>query len=127
VVRKKVCSLFYADDIVILAENAADLQMQLDKVNQWCSKWRMELNQDKTKIIHFRPKTAQMTSYKFTCGSIDLRTCSKYKYLGMYFNEFMGDCEIVKDVAKSATRALGGHSCFITQRSGNSADAKRCT
>jgi len=116
--KKKVCSLFYADDIVILAENAADLQMQLDKVNQWCSKWRMELNQDKTKIIHFRPKTAKITSYKFTCGSIDLNSCSKYKYLGMYFNEFMDDCEIVKDVAKSASRALGGVICKFKNTGG---------
>ena len=35
---KKVCLLLYADDIVIIAENESDLQIQLDFINQWCKK-----------------------------------------------------------------------------------------
>ena len=49
--------LFYADDIVMLSESPQGLQAQLDILNSWCRKWRMEINQDKTKIVHFRPKS----------------------------------------------------------------------
>ena len=39
--------------------------------------------------------------------SMDLSVSKKYKYLGLYFNEHMDDTEIVLDVAKTTTRALG--------------------
>ena len=114
-----ISALFYADDIVVIAESAKDLQFQLDTINDWCSKWRMELNQSKTKIIHFRPRTTTQTVYKFKCGDLDIDYCSKYKYLGLYFNPHMDEKEIVKDVAKSATRALGGMISKYKQTGGN--------
>ena len=102
-----VSALFYADDIVVLSESVTGLQTQLDTVNNWCAKWRLELNQDKTKIIHFRPKSVSVTKYKFNCGDLTLNLCEKYKYLGMYFNEHLDETIIISDVVKSATRALG--------------------
>jgi hypothetical protein len=108
---KTVSALFYADDIVVLAENAVDLQAQLNIVNEWCSKWRMELNESKTKIMHFRPKSTNASKVEFKCGNVKLEMATKYKYLGLYFNEHMDENDIVKDVAKSATRALGAVIC----------------
>ena len=102
-----VSALFYADDIVIMAENAKDLQIQLNIVNEWCKTWRMELNQDKTKVLHFRPGSAPQTSCTFKCGELNIELATKYKYLGLYFNDNMDDTEIIKDVAKGAIRALG--------------------
>ncbi|VDI73582.1 Hypothetical predicted protein [Mytilus galloprovincialis] len=46
--------LLYADDIVLLAPDEESLQMMLNVVNNWCSKCRLSLNFEKTKIIHFR-------------------------------------------------------------------------
>ena len=66
----------------------------------------MEINQRKTKALHFGPKSVNRTTYKFTCGYLDIDVASKYKYLGLYFNEHMDESEIVNDVAKSATRAF---------------------
>ncbi len=36
----KICILFYADDIVILTEDAAQLQLLLNFTNTWCKKWK---------------------------------------------------------------------------------------
>lgn len=102
-----VSALFYADDIVVMSESPHGLQKQLDIVSKWCYKWRMELNKDKTKIIHFRPKSVTSTKYKFRCGNMELSVTTKYKYLGLFFNQHMDDSQIVEDVAKNATRALG--------------------
>ena len=51
---EKLSLLLYADDIVILAENAQDLQVMLNVVYSWCYKWRIELNCQKSRVIHFR-------------------------------------------------------------------------
>ncbi len=52
----KLCILLYADDIVLLSENERDLQSMLDKLNEWCVKWHMKVNETKTNVIHFRNK-----------------------------------------------------------------------
>jgi hypothetical protein len=49
-----VSILLYADDIVLLAPDEHSLQLMLDCVNTWCLKWRLLVNKDKTKVIHFR-------------------------------------------------------------------------
>ena len=42
--------LLYADDIVLLAENELNLQRQLDILNTWCKKWRLNVNLTKVKL-----------------------------------------------------------------------------
>ena len=46
--------LLYADDIVCLAENEDDLQSILFIIENWCKKWRLEVNLTKTNIVHVR-------------------------------------------------------------------------
>ena len=52
----KISILLYADDIVILANSEQDLQQMLNTLNHWCQKWQLNVNEEKTKIIHFRGK-----------------------------------------------------------------------
>ena len=66
--------LLYADDIVLLAGTAGDV------LNQWCHKWRMKINQTKSKVIHFRCKKTKQTISNFKCGDISLDVTSEYKY-----------------------------------------------
>jgi len=48
-----ISSLLYADDVALIAPDEQNLQRKLDCNNSWCLKWRMTINKDKTKIIHF--------------------------------------------------------------------------
>ena len=78
--------LLYADDIVCLADNEADMQELLFIVEKWCRKW---------------------SNYTFLFNLRPAEYCKKYKYLGMTLNEFMDykiTTEILSDVAG---RALG--------------------
>ena len=52
-------SLAYADDMVLLATSKAGLQKLLDITNQWCRRWRVTINVDKTKVVHFRRGSAR--------------------------------------------------------------------
>ena len=46
--------LMYADDIIIMAETPEDLQLGLNIIEQYCNKWKLKLDKNKTKIIVFR-------------------------------------------------------------------------
>ena len=46
--------LLYADNIVCLANSEIDLQAILVIIEEWCQKWRLEVNLTKTNIMHVR-------------------------------------------------------------------------
>ncbi len=58
----KISILMYADNIVLLAENEKDLQCLLDKLNNWSLKWKMQVNQFKTNVVHFKKKGQPRTN-----------------------------------------------------------------
>ncbi len=47
--------LLYADDLWLIAEDEAGLQILLDKLDSSCKRWGMKINCSKTQIVHFRP------------------------------------------------------------------------
>lgn len=47
--------LLYAEDVVLAAPSETLLQRKMDILNDWCKKWRLTVNKDKTKVIHFCP------------------------------------------------------------------------
>ena len=61
-----VSLLLYADDIVLLSENEENLQKMLCYVREWCQKWQMTVNIEKTKVLHFRKKRTKRYNYRFS-------------------------------------------------------------
>ena len=45
--------LLYADDGALVAESPEDLQLMLEILKSFCSKWRLLVNVDKTEIMVF--------------------------------------------------------------------------
>ena len=84
-----VATLLYADDIVILAENCEDLQNLIKVIHSWCAKWNMEVNIEKTKIVHYRKKNKPRSNFKFLYGNHILEITDHYKYLGCVLNEYL--------------------------------------
>ena len=77
--------LLYADDTIILAENERDLQAALDSVQEYCTKFKLIVNINKTKIIIFsRGKVRRFTTFKYGCDIIEV--VSDYVYLGVKMN-----------------------------------------
>ena len=74
--------LLYADDIAILSKTEAGMQTMLNKLDDWCRKWRITVNETKTKVLHFRPKAMIATNYVFKRGNQKIDVDSSYKYLG---------------------------------------------
>ena len=96
----------YADDIVLISENANGLQSMLNVLNDWCCKWRITVNENKTKVLHFRNRNINRSNVIFKCGEKVIDYESDYKYLGFWFNDHLDMKKCVKEIAKSASRAL---------------------
>ena len=78
----KILVLAHADDLVLISESAEDLQILLDTLYDWCHKWRLHVNVDKTKIMHFRSKTKIRSNFVFNVQGNTLDYVTDYKYLG---------------------------------------------
>ena len=64
----KVSVLLYADDIcLILAYNDQDLQRVLDTLPyyNWCKRWRVLINTEKLKVVHFRMGRRRRSDFQF--------------------------------------------------------------
>ena len=68
--------LMYADDLVMLAPDE-DEQCLLDTLNIWCVKWRLQINQDKSQIVHFRNQSRKSSDREFKTGHKVLDVVSK--------------------------------------------------
>ena len=63
--RKSRSTIVYADNVVLIAENEEELQQMLNKLNLWCENNKLEVNINKSKVIHFRNRSKQGTNRIF--------------------------------------------------------------
>jgi hypothetical protein len=49
----QVNSLLYADDIILLSSTQEGLQNSLNVLSNFCSSWKLDVNQEKSKAIVF--------------------------------------------------------------------------
>ena len=81
----KLYVLLYADDTVLLAESESDLQKALTAAQNYCEKWKLHVNLDKTKIVIFsKGKVTKHCDFKFNGQLVEV--VSEYLYLGVIFN-----------------------------------------
>ena len=76
--------LLYADDTVILSDNADDFQNCLNAFNDYCNEWHLHVNLSKTKIIIFGARNTN--NFNFTLGNEWLDITNTYHYLGITFS-----------------------------------------
>ena len=58
-------SLLYINDLVIMADTEEQLQNLLNLVFNWCSTWQLQVNTDKTNMVHYRLTRQQKTHFNF--------------------------------------------------------------
>jgi hypothetical protein len=103
----KLSILLYADDIVLVALSEADMQNMLDKLHDWCKRWRVLINTDKSKVVHFRAPHKKRSESQFRIGGNILQITDKYKYLGVIFSEKKDYTLDAENLAAADGRALG--------------------
>lgn len=81
----KLCILLYADDIVLFANSAEDLQKSLNVLADYCLRWKLVVNTEKTKIMVFRKAGNLRQNLRFFYNGTQIEIVKKYKYLGVMF------------------------------------------
>ena len=105
--------LLYADDICLMAPTPEKLQKMLDVVARWCRKWGMQINTQKTQILHVRNPQRPRSTYQFNCGGTPLAYTDSYKYLGFILHEHLINEKNVNTLSAAASRSFGRiHSIF---------------
>ena len=81
----KLFLLMYADDIVIFANSAEELQSCLNILSEYCSRQKLSVNRDKTKVVVFRKGGRLPGTLAFYYDGHQLEIVNKYTYLGIVF------------------------------------------
>ena len=78
-------------------------------MHEWCRQWRLNININKSNVVHFRSAKRKQSKFQFQFGNIQLNYCSSYKYLGVYLDEHLKftHCKSTS-VSDSGSRAFGG-------------------
>ena len=104
---QQISILLFADEVALIAETEENMQKMLKCLHEWCSKWRLGLNMDKTKIVHYRHESCAQSDFFFSIGETKVSMTNTYKYLGLWLEEHLNLKEMVKALSASAGRALG--------------------
>ena len=99
-------SLLYADDLIILSRSKSGLQNCLNQINEWCSKWLMEVNIKKTKIMIFQKHNSKLPNLHFHIGNKKIDIVKEYTYLGLKLVP-NGKCKLAQQqLSEKALHAL---------------------
>ena len=79
-----VNSIFWADDIVLLAESEQNLKELINTVSSYCHQNRLTINIKKTKCLIFN-ETGRLLRHTFLLNGVKLENVREYKYLGFKF------------------------------------------
>ncbi|MCG8032789.1 MAG: hypothetical protein JAZ03_11525 [Candidatus Thiodiazotropha taylori] len=102
----KLFLLLYADDIVIFSENAHGLQDGLNILHEYCQKWKLTVNPNKSKIMVFRKGGRLPQNLQFQYGDTVLEITSKFTYLGIVFTSGGSFSEAQATLSGQAQKAI---------------------
>ena len=80
--EETISILPYADDIALITSDEQSMQLMLNKLTDWCLKWKLSVNPEKTKVIHFRPQSFSLTDFQFKCANHDILTLTNTSEFG---------------------------------------------
>ena len=103
----EISSILWADDIVLLSENENGLREMLKVLEEYSSENKLEINNDKTKIMIFNKTGRLMNRLYYIKGNL-LECVRSYKYLGFLLTPSGEINSGLRDLRDRALRAFMG-------------------
>ena len=100
--------LLFADDIVLFSSTINGLQNQIYELENYCDKWKLTVNREKTKIVVFKNGGKSSKKEIWFYKDMKLECIGFYKYLGLYFTSGLSWAKHVKYAALQGQKALIG-------------------
>ena len=110
-----ICCLMYADDMVILSDDALCLQGLLSTLENYCNYNKLMLNLDKTKTMVFRKGGHLAREHKWFFKGNQLQTVNNYNYLGLEFSTKGSWNKAQDNLCISAKKALFSLKKILTK------------
>ena len=98
-------SLFWADDIVILAESKEGLQNSLDELHKYCVVNKVKVNVEKTKCMIFNKGGKMLKGNSFYFNEQEIDIVRTFSYLGFLLTPSLSIKELLNDLYKRGLRA----------------------
>ena len=102
-----ISCLLYADDLVLISDTSDGLQAQMNTLNEWTKSQMMSINIEKTKVMHTRKPSTDISQYVFKLGNRVVEYVSKYRYLGLTISDTIDFNVTVNELVAAASRSLG--------------------
>ena len=104
-----LCTLYillFADDLVMFADTKIELQRLINRLKEYCDRFKLKINIAKTNIIVFRNGGYLREYENWFYDNIPLRVVSYYKYLGLVISSRLSWYVCQKTLAEQASKAL---------------------
>ena len=97
--------LSYADDLLLLPETEKELQQSIDILEQYCNRWKLEVNLDKTKVMIFNTRQKILnTDIKYDNPLIE--QVYNYQYVGVNISSTGNPKQASVDLSAKTTKVL---------------------
>ncbi len=91
---------------VLIAHSQTELQRLIDIVKRWCSKWKPQVNLEKTKVVQYQKARKGLTKHSFNWGQENIEISKGYCYLGVFLDQYLNFNVHCDDITSAAGRAL---------------------
>lgn len=103
---RKVYSLAYADDIVLLAEEEDEMRSMIVRLEGYLERKKLELNPEKTKIMRFRKRGGRMRKMDWKWRGRVIEVVREFKYLGYTLQKNGGQEAHIKERVRKAAAIM---------------------
>ena len=117
--ERKLSCLMFADDLVLISETHSGLQNCLSELYNYCKKWGLIINTDKTKVVIFNKTGHKYKNFQFNINGERIDVVTEYCYLGIIFTACGSFTKANKVLYEKSLRAM-----FMLKRINSQSNAK---
>ena len=96
----------YANDIVLFSETNEGLQNDLNCMYDYCQKWKLSVNTQKTKVMIFRKGAILRRNTQFKYGENNLEIVNKFTYIGIVISTIGAPQEAQQALSRQALKTI---------------------
>ena len=100
----KLIVLLYADDTVVFAKSEENLIQAMDIFANYCDRWKLQINYDKTKAMVFGERPNRRRHIVVNGHNVEF--LSEFNYLGVYFTQNRSFVRTKKYAADQGRKAM---------------------
>ena len=101
----KINCLFWADDVVLIADNETDLQKMLNIAGNFSERWKLDFNHSKSNVVIVGKRKDDNKIWNL--GNSRITEVDHYKYLGFHISRNLSDHVHVNEMIKKGNRLIG--------------------